>query len=72
MKHCIGYQNIENRAQYTKDKMNNAVKNQNYPKKLQYISLYQLFEMIVPRLMLPLSYDMRNEQVCKQLTSPGV
>ena len=54
--------------------MNKAVKNQVYPKKSQYISLDSFFdmmyEMIVslsPRLVYPLLYNMRSEQICKTI-----
>ena len=61
--------------------MNNAVTNQIYPKKSQYISLDRIFDMMYetkvslsPGLVYPLSYVMLQEmnRYAKQLTSPGV
>ena len=48
--------------------MNNALKKQIYPKKSRYIYLDLLHNTVVsrsPRLMSPLSNDMKNEQICK-------
>ena len=38
---------VENRAQYRNHQMKNAVKNEIYPKTLEYMSLDLLFHMIV-------------------------
>ena len=59
---------VGNRTQYTNHQMNNAVKNQIYPKRSQYISLDWLFDIMYetevslsPRLAYPLSYIIRSE-----------
>ena len=56
---------VYNRIQYTNHHMNNAVTHQIYPRKSQYISLEQIFDMIYetkvslsPGLVYPLSYVM--------------
>ena len=54
--------------------MNNAVTNQIYAKKSQYISLDRIFDMMYetkvslsPGLVHPLSYIMRSERICKTI-----
>ena len=65
---------VYNRIQYTNHHMNNAVTHQIYPRKSQYISLEQIFDMIYetkvslsPGLVYPLSYVITNEQICKKI-----
>ena len=71
---------VVNRTQYTNRQMNNAVKNQIYPKKSQYISLDWLFQIIVwndsltatkARITAIIRHEKRADMQ-KKLTSPGV
>ena len=52
-------------SKYTNHQINNAVKNQIYPKKSQYIIWFDLQVSLLPRHIYPLSYVIRNEQICK-------
>ena len=52
--------------------MNNAVTNQIYPKKSQYISLDRIFDILYgtrvslsPGLVYQLSYVIKSEEICK-------
>ena len=69
------YLKVQNQTQYTNHQMNKAIKNQIYPKKSQYISLDWLFDMMYQtkvslsaRLVYPLLYVIRSEQICKTIT----
>ena len=58
---------VKNRTQYTNHQMNYASKNQIYNTSLWNDCLKWLYQMIVllsPKLVISLSYDMRNEQIC--------
>ena len=52
-------------SKYTNHQINNAVKNQIYPNKSQYIIWFDLQVSLLPRHIYPLSYVIRNEQICK-------
>ena len=63
---------VEKGTQYMNHLKNNAVKNQIYSKKSQYIYLDWLFDIMYetnvslsPRLIYSLSYVIRSEQICK-------
>ena len=62
--------NVQNRTQYTNHQMNNAVTNQIYPKKSQYISLDRIFDMMYetkgslpPGLVQPLSHEQISKTI---------
>ena len=76
---CISYQNIlkgleSNPIYQWVMQLSNAVTNQIYPKKPQYISLDRIFDIMYktkislsPGLVYPLSYVIRSEQICKTI-----